>query len=93
MWPDTSVDSIFFVRTLARCARLAYIRSTNGGREPAANKERPMSTFRTKFHRDGSITLWDVYTQAWERTSRPSDRQLAAMPEGERERAIRHTGR
>jgi len=52
-----------------------------------------MSTFRTKFHRDGSITLWDVYTQAWERTSRPSDRQLAAMPEGERERAIRHTGR
>ena len=52
-----------------------------------------MSTFRTKFHRDGSITLWDVYTQAWERTSRPSNAQLAAMPSNDRDRAIRHTAR
>ena len=52
-----------------------------------------MNAFKTRFHRDATITLWDVHTQSWERTRRPSDAQLAAMPAAERERAIRHTGR
>lgn len=52
-----------------------------------------MNAFKTKFHRDGSITLWDVYTQSWARTARPTNQQLAAMPDAERDRAIRHTSR
>lgn len=58
-----------------------------------ARMEYPMCAFKTRFHRDATITLWDVYTQSWERTGRPSDAQLAAMPAAERERVIRHTGR
>jgi hypothetical protein len=49
-----------------------------------------MSEPKTRYHRDGTVTLWDVYTQQWVRTSRPSDRQLAALPSEERERTIRH---
>ena len=52
-----------------------------------------MNAFRTKFHRDGSVTLWDVYTQSWTRTGNPTDAQLAAMPSNDRDRAIRHTAR
>ena len=59
--------------------------------ESTTGTEHPM--FKTKFHRDATITLWDVYTQSWERTGSPSDAQLAALPAAARERAIRHTGR
>jgi hypothetical protein len=50
------------------------------------------TTYRTKFHRDGSITVWNVYTQSWERTSRPSDRVLASLEPKERDRVRRHCG-
>lgn len=50
------------------------------------------SAYATRYHRDGSVTVWDVYSQTWRRTSRPSDAILASMGETERVRTIRHCG-
>lgn len=47
-------------------------------------------TYPTICHRDGTVTLWDVYQQSWTRTSDPTDEQLSAMGRGERERVRRH---
>lgn len=49
--------------------------------------------FRTTFHRDGSVTIWNVYTQQWMRTRAPGDRVLASLEPRERARVIRHTSR
>ena len=50
-----------------------------------------MSTpFAPKFHRDSTATLWDVYTQRWVRTARPTDEQLASLSPAARERVARH---
>ena len=47
---------------------------------------------RPTIHRDGTVTYWSVYQQVW-RTRVPiatvSDRDLAAMPEQERNRVLR----
>ena len=48
------------------------------------------SPYRTTYHRDHSVTLWDVYTQSWQRTSDPSDEMLAAMEPADRRRVCRH---
>ncbi len=48
------------------------------------------NSYAVKFHRDGSVTVWDVYTQGWVRTSAPSDAMLASLGSKERERVIRH---
>ena len=46
---------------------------------------------KTIYHRDGTITYWSVYRQAWiDRATEISDRELAAMGSIERERVIRH---
>ena len=50
-----------------------------------------MNAYKTTFHRDGSATFWDVYTQSWTRTGSPSDEQLASLPAADRERVQRHT--
>ena len=44
----------------------------------------------TRYHRDRSVTLWDVFRQAWARTSAPSDRVLASLSAEERAKVIRH---
>lgn len=44
----------------------------------------------TRFHRDGTVTVWNVYTQQWERTGNPSDRVLASLETQERRRVMRH---
>jgi hypothetical protein len=49
--------------------------------------------FGTTFHRDGSITVWDVYEQRWRRTSRPDDEILASLSVKERERVEKHISR
>jgi hypothetical protein len=49
-------------------------------------------TYQTKFHRDGSVTIWNVYTQQWQRTSNPSDSVLASLSVKECERVIKHCG-
>ena len=48
--------------------------------------------YRTTYHRDHTVTVWNVYTQQWERTDRPSDRVLASLSEPERARVMRHCG-
>jgi hypothetical protein len=50
------------------------------------------SAYSTTFHRDGTVTVWDVYSQSWLRTRRPSDRILASLNGKERDRVIRHCG-
>lgn len=46
--------------------------------------------YATTYHRDGSVTVWDVYAQQWLRTDNPSARVLASMSRKERERVILH---
>ena len=49
-----------------------------------------MSESDTTYHRDGTITTWDVYTQGWVRTSCPSDQLLASLDGQKRDRIKRH---
>ena len=56
-----------------------------------ATKEKKSKTgYESTFHRDGTVTVWDVYSQSWLRTRRPSDRVLASLDERERNRVIKH---
>lgn len=48
------------------------------------------SPYRTTYHRDGTVTVWDVYSQTWTRTASPSDQILASLSQSERERVMRH---
>lgn len=48
---------------------------------------------KSTFHRDGTVSLWDCTRQGWTRTASPSDALLATLPESERRRVLRHTGR
>ena len=49
--------------------------------------------FKTTFHRDHTVTLWNVYTQQWVRLSDPSDRLLASLSPKEREKVQRHVAK
>jgi hypothetical protein len=51
--------------------------------------------YTTKFHRDGSITYWDVFFQGWVRVSAlsVSDRALATLSDGDRSRTASHAAR
>jgi hypothetical protein len=49
--------------------------------------------FRTIFHKDHTVTVWNVYTQEWLRHAARnglSDRVLASLSEAERSRIERH---
>lgn len=50
-----------------------------------------MSDYRSVFHRDNSVTFWDVYQQQWVRYAAVSipDRLLATLPSNERDRVLR----
>lgn len=49
---------------------------------------------KTTLHRDGTVTYWSVYRQAWVRgASDVPDEELAAMEGRERERVSRHLQR
>jgi late competence protein required for DNA uptake (superfamily II DNA/RNA helicase) len=54
-----------------------------------------MTTYRTTYHRDGTITVWDVYLQAWRRLAATDvgDEILASLPASERARIARHADR
>lgn len=54
---------------------------------------RTADPYRTTLHRDGSITVWGVYSQQWFRTRRPSDETLASLSTAERARVERHIAR
>lgn len=49
--------------------------------------------YRTTFHRDGTVTLWDVYQQGWRRfrAAEVPDAILASLRPAERERIIRRS--
>jgi hypothetical protein len=51
---------------------------------------RRIDPYRATYHRDATVTIWNVYTQSWLRTGRPSDRILANLDDRKRERVIRH---
>jgi len=46
----------------------------------------------TTFHKDGTVTVWDVYRQTWRRGSNPCDELLASLDETTRTKIIQHTG-
>jgi hypothetical protein len=50
-----------------------------------------MNSYKTTFHRDNTVTFWNVYTQQWERraASRIADEVLASLPQSERARIAR----
>ena len=48
------------------------------------------SAYGTTYHRDGTITYWDVFRQQWRRGAEISDRTLATMSPKDRERIQRH---
>ena len=43
---------------------------------------------KTKYHRNGEVTFWDVYDQVWRRVAadRIDDAALASLTEAERRR-------
>ncbi len=63
------------------CSRAAYV-----------VREVADPTAKITYHRDHTVTLWNVYTQSWDRIMRPSDRVLASLDERSRARVIRHCG-
>ncbi len=46
---------------------------------------------KTTYHRDGTVTVFNVYSQLWERLGSVPDRVLASLDDDERQRIIRHT--
>lgn len=48
------------------------------------------SQYRTYFHRDGTVTVWDVFEQRWRRmrASNVSDAVLASLRAAERDRIL-----
>ena len=64
------------------------VRHTEGVVAEGANQKTKM---KTKYHRDGTVTLWDIYRQAWVRirASRISDEILSSLSSHERTRIAR----
>jgi hypothetical protein len=47
---------------------------------------------KTIYHRDRTVTVWNIYAQCWARMARVPDHILATLTERERARIARHTG-
>lgn len=51
-------------------------------------------SYRTVYHRDGTVTIWNVLAQSWYvRVSYLSHAVLATLNERERARVVRHLAR
>ena len=50
------------------------------------------ANMKVTFHRNATITAWDVFSQSWTRTSPPSEALLASLDEPTRSRVRAHTG-
>lgn len=48
-------------------------------------------TTKITYHRDATVTLWDVYTQGWRRLALVPSEILASLPAAQRERVMSHT--
>ena len=57
-------------------------------RSRGCGRRNQKTKMKTKYHRDGSVTLWNVYTQTWQRrsASRISDDVLSTLSPEERKR-------
>jgi len=53
--------------------------------------DRPRSG-KTTLHRDGSVTLWNIYENRWERHETPPWRLLVTLGDDEKKRVMRHMG-
>lgn len=55
---------------------------------------KPVSPYRTTFHRDDTVTYWDVYAQQWSRqhAATITDDSLSTLPLAERDRIVRMAG-
>jgi hypothetical protein len=42
------------------------------------------------YHRDGTVRLWDVFSQSWVRTADPNDQLLDGLPRAELDRIKRY---
>ena len=79
--------------SLAFALVAAYIVDMSSGAtsdSQTTNNEGEMD--KITYHRDHTVTLWNVYSQEWIRTGVPSDRILASLNPRERDRVIRHCG-
>ena len=48
--------------------------------------------YATTYNSDGTVTVWNIYTQSWVRTDAPSEATLASLSPREREQVMRHVG-
>jgi len=48
-------------------------------------------TYKTTYHRDGTVTVWNIFSQTWMRlrAEHVSDPVLASLPEADRNRINR----
>lgn len=52
------------------------------------------TTYKTTYHRDGTVTYWSVHQQTWKRhAAHVPNKELAAMSADEREKVLRHLGK
>jgi hypothetical protein len=51
-------------------------------------QDREMNNYKTKFHKDRTVTIWNVYAQAWQRLQADliPDQVLATLNDAERKR-------
>lgn len=52
-----------------------------------------MNCYRTTYHRDGTVTVWNCYAQSWMRAGAFSAYLLATLSPQERGRVLRHLSR
>jgi hypothetical protein len=53
---------------------------------------RSENIMKTVYHRDHTVTVWNIYAQCWARMASVPDHILATLNDRERARIKRHTG-
>ena len=63
-------------------------------RSRGCGRRNQKTKMKTKYHRDGSVTLWDIYQQCWTRirASRVPAEILSSLSPEERKRIARMAG-
>jgi len=56
---------------------------------PSQEKPRNYRSRMITYHRDGTVTIWEVCSQEWIRTANPTDEQLNGLPDAEIDRIRR----
>jgi hypothetical protein len=69
------------------------MQKANQSAHNSALSQETCTNYRRKiitYHRDGTVTFWDVSSQAWARTANPTDQQLSGLPHAEVDRIRRY---